>query len=589
MRLPPLLAFLPFAAASVSRLNRDFYRFLAARRGAWFAVRLFSAHLLFLFCSGARYLYARFSRQALRVGVFLVCALLSQWHKGAYRSELVDFDEAGHFVTGLVMRDYMLHGLLKPPLAFARDYYTHYPMLALGHWPPVFYVAQALWMIVFPATRNSVLVMMALLAAMLAEWTYLLLRGRYGSVGAWCGSLTLLALPGVMTFDAEIMTEIPQALLLLGATVALGKYFDRGEAMPALQFGAWSAAALLAKGSGLALAAVPVIGVALTGRWRLLRSVWFWAPALIVLLVAGPWYLLAPEALYQNTTLLGGPRLAVRRLQFPPMLWTPQFGWTISALACAGLVITLVRAIRGVRFDGGQASAVGLVIGASVFPFFFAVWENRHQIEAAPAFILLAAGGLSSLGSLLPWRASPRTSAAILIGGAAVTLAWNVAFTPVQPELGYRRLVQAIMRADGEPIESILILSDGQGEGAFITELAQLDARPGRFILRSSKILYQLILTRKGGRRRYFFETQTQLDQLLANVPLQLVVLDRVRLPNDPHEELLSRTLSASPDVWRAWLPVGFDQQFLVFRRRNQSRLGPQARDRLASLQRPNY
>jgi hypothetical protein len=92
------------------------------------------------------------------------------------------------------LRDYILHGLGKSPLAFARNYYAHYPKLAIGHWPPVFYVAQALWIIMFPATRNSVLVMMALVTAMLA---------------AWCGSLALLALPGVMASDGKIMTEIP--------------------------------------------------------------------------------------------------------------------------------------------------------------------------------------------------------------------------------------------------------------------------------------------------------------------------------------------------------------------------------------------
>jgi glycosyltransferase involved in cell wall biosynthesis len=64
MRLPPLLAFLPIGAAAVAWLNRDFYRFLAARRGAGFTVRLFPMHLLFFFYSGAGYLYARFGRRA---------------------------------------------------------------------------------------------------------------------------------------------------------------------------------------------------------------------------------------------------------------------------------------------------------------------------------------------------------------------------------------------------------------------------------------------------------------------------------------------------------------------------------------------
>jgi glycosyltransferase involved in cell wall biosynthesis len=584
IRFPQLLAFLPCAVAGVAWLNRDFYRFLAARRGVWFALRMFPVHLLFFFYSGAGYLYARYGWQVLRVVVFLVCALASQWHTGAYRTEAVHPDEPGHFVTGLMIHDYVLYGRAKPPLAFARDYYAHYPKLSLGHWPPMFYLAQALWMIVFPATRNSVLVMMALVAAMLAEGTYALLFPRYGSVAAWCGSLALLSLPGVMASDARIMTEIPQALLMFGAMVAIGKYLDRAGAVPALKVGVWSAAALLTKGSSLALAPVPVIGVALTGRWRLLRSPWFWAPALIVLLVAGPWYLLAPDALHQKVMMLGGPGLAVKRLHFPPMLWVPQFGWAVSVLACAGLFTTLVRVIRGVRLDSVLASAFAFAFCASVFPFLFMVWENRHQIEAAPAFILLAAAGLSALSSMLPWQVSPRTRSAILIGGVAVNLVWNVAVIPVQPELGYRRLAQAIRSAGGEPIESVLILSDALGEGALIAELAQLEVRPPYFVLRSSKFLAHSTWM---GRRSYFFETQAQLEQLLAGVPLQLVVLDQARIPHDPHADLLSKMLSTSPDVWEEWRPAGIGSQFLAFRRRDQRRLEPQARDRLTALQRP--
>jgi hypothetical protein len=66
LRLSALLPFVPIAAAAVAWLNRDFYRFLAKRRGTGFAVRMFPIHLLFFFYSGAGYLYARFGLRQLR-------------------------------------------------------------------------------------------------------------------------------------------------------------------------------------------------------------------------------------------------------------------------------------------------------------------------------------------------------------------------------------------------------------------------------------------------------------------------------------------------------------------------------------------
>src|SRR5258708_23859140 len=63
-------------------------------------------------------------------------------------------DEAAHYVTALMVRDYLLHGLSQPPVAFAENYYMHYPRVAFGHWPPVFYILLACWMTVFSDSRT---------------------------------------------------------------------------------------------------------------------------------------------------------------------------------------------------------------------------------------------------------------------------------------------------------------------------------------------------------------------------------------------------------------------------------------------------
>ncbi len=53
--LVPALA----ALAAVLVLNRDFYRFLACRRGAAFALASIPLHLLYFVCSGIGFVYAR--------------------------------------------------------------------------------------------------------------------------------------------------------------------------------------------------------------------------------------------------------------------------------------------------------------------------------------------------------------------------------------------------------------------------------------------------------------------------------------------------------------------------------------------------
>ena len=52
-------------------------------------------------------------------------------------------------MTGLMVRDYIAAGFPDSPFRFAENYYLHYPKVAIGHWPPVFYSIQAAWMLIF--------------------------------------------------------------------------------------------------------------------------------------------------------------------------------------------------------------------------------------------------------------------------------------------------------------------------------------------------------------------------------------------------------------------------------------------------------
>src|SRR6478609_2194767 len=81
-------------------------------------------------------------------GFAIVCAL--QWQHRAYVADLsANPDEAAHFVTGLMARAYLLDFPWRAPMPFAQGFYDSYPKVAIGHWPPLFYLAQAVWMAPF--------------------------------------------------------------------------------------------------------------------------------------------------------------------------------------------------------------------------------------------------------------------------------------------------------------------------------------------------------------------------------------------------------------------------------------------------------
>ena len=131
--------------------------------------------------------------------LYFAIAVAFQWRGGAYTSELGEHaDEAAHYVTGLMVHDYIvsLASLeFTAPLEYAKRYYEHYPKVALGHWPPVFYMLQAAWAFIFSSHRLSVMVLLALLAAALSAQMFYVTEREFSTPIAVTAGLTVVANP----------------------------------------------------------------------------------------------------------------------------------------------------------------------------------------------------------------------------------------------------------------------------------------------------------------------------------------------------------------------------------------------------------
>ncbi|WP_411705294.1 ArnT family glycosyltransferase, partial [Edaphovirga cremea] len=221
----------------------------------------------------------------------LVVTLLLQWASGAYSSAFgAEPDESSHYVTGVMVRDYIVRGLPGNPVTFAKDFYLHYPRVAFGIWPPLFNVFSGLWMLPFGTGRISVLFLLAALTAIWSFIFYKVARPVLGRPGAMVSALLLVFLPTTQKSTSAVMVEIPVAVMMLLAMGAYARYLERERTADAFKFGLYAAVALLVKYNAMALALLPPLCVVITGRYYLWRSRNFWLPAAVVLLVAGPWY-----------------------------------------------------------------------------------------------------------------------------------------------------------------------------------------------------------------------------------------------------------------------------------------------------------
>lgn len=187
----------------------------------------------------------------------LLALLLARFLQIHTRADQASFgaypDEPAHYLSGLMVRDYIAHGFPGSPVRYAINYYLHVPYFGIGHWPPLFYVVEGFWMIVFGQSRVSVLWLIASVTALLAATIFLVARRFVSTPAAVSAGLLFCLLPQVQWNNNLVMTDTSIALLGLWATLWLGRYLKTNRTLFALGFGILAGLTILTKYTGLYL------------------------------------------------------------------------------------------------------------------------------------------------------------------------------------------------------------------------------------------------------------------------------------------------------------------------------------------------
>ena len=405
------------------------------------------------------------------------CAL--SWATGGLSPSLLNPDEGGHYVNALFLGDWLRAGL-PSPLAFAKEYYAHFPRLTIGHWPPGWYMLEAPVFAALrpsPAAAVSLSAVVAGLPAVVPAWGFAQLdRPRLGLALA----AAYLLLPTVVDAGRFILLDQPVALVVGLAGIAWRRASQEPSWPRLLLFGALAAFAPLVKGNGALVALIPAIDIALTGRWDLLRRPALWMAGLLALLVVAPWYWLSFAIAADGFNYAPGPAYAALALRFnAAALWTE--------IGPGGLALVLTGAIAALRAPPLEQRLARLALAVMLATLLFqslvpVALEPRYLSPLLPWAVMLA-----GLGLLLLARHARARVAALLLSAAA--LAWPAAALArlqPKPDLGAPTLVADLTRTGG----IWLVDARAGGEGAIIAQAAWADGERHRiWIARASQWL----------------------------------------------------------------------------------------------------
>jgi Dolichyl-phosphate-mannose-protein mannosyltransferase len=461
-----------------------------------------------------------------------VCALLwmlavvLQWKSGAFAVELSgNPDESAHYITGLMIRDYIASGHFSRPMTYAEQYYAHYPKVAFGMWPPFFHIVEALWTLIFSAGKVSVLSLMALITAGTGTSIYYVFRRRYWRLAALAGGAVFVLMPLVQVSTSAVMADGLVALLDLLATISLVRYLERERTRAAVVFGVFAALSVATKANGVALVLLPVFTIALARRWHLLRARGLYYAAGIILVFGAPWPALSYWLIERS---MGGEAVTVSVIAgtagaYLRVLWA-ALGSGLSLFCIVGVAAFLVELSRK-HIDFTLAGSLALLLSVWAYHSLIGNGSDRYMVGALPPALILAAAGFEwAVRRILP-HAIPLSVRAAALGALAVGVfvaqSWAV---PRKPYQGFDQPAHFLLTTPEFAAGNFLVISDARGEGAFITEVAMHDRRPGHLVLRSTKVMASTNWYGNVYRMRY--RNSRQMCDFLDRAPIDAVLLD---------------------------------------------------------------
>jgi hypothetical protein len=492
-----------------------------------------------------------------RLGVYLALTVVLQVLSGTYSSELSHFpDEPAHVLATLMIRDYVASGFHAPPMQYAENYYLHYPKVALGMWPPLYYTMAALWTLVVGCNRTTLLLYAALQAALLALALYLLARRIFNEQISFLLGIVLLCIPLVQYGASMFMLDDAVSAWEILALVLLTRYFDHPDSKwAAALFGLCTALGMLIKGNANYLVFVPPVLILLTGNWAILRKPGLYIAALIVLLLGIPWqvltFLLLKSAL---PMFVMTPAFVWSRVSGYFLILRDSLGAPIFAFALLGVAVELIDVIRHRRVRTDKRSITVLGAMALLFAIFgiqspapFVGPEERYMTAEMPLLLLFSVIGIYWIAERLPGKT---ISVSRKVAGIAfvllVTFALQTWRIPPRPPLGFRAAVDRLIK---DPAEVILVISDSFGEGAAIGEYALKDVRPQHIILRGSKVMsvnpwdptvYKPLL-----------HNAEEVKNFLDSIPVDAVIIDNSQALWPQDRAKVEEVIQAEGSKWR--------------------------------------
>jgi hypothetical protein len=476
---------------------------------------------------------------ALAIGAFFLL------FSGAWSAGFSGADEPAHFLNSWFVSLYGREALGQNPMAYATEFYLHYPKISIGHWPPAYYALVSPIFFLLPATPKVALALNLFVSALPGAGVAWLLS-RLGARGlAVAGAILWAIAPLALEGQAFFMLDQPLTACATGATILWILYAERRTWLRILVFAALAAGAILIKGNGWLVGLVPVFHILLTGRWDLVRLVKSWVGGGLALGIVIPWYVLTAGIAADGFNYQPGIAYALEALGVNlRALWD-----NLTPIGLGLALFGLWAETRNRHADPRRWSIVAACLSLLLATLFLqsaipADLDPRYVDPALPGLVVLAMLGFGHLLNRL--GAPARKPIALLL--AVVLAAPGASHIATREGKADLRLEEAAALA--RPAEVWLIDGGSGAEGAYIAALAVRDPKLQGYSVRASKLLADSDFM--GHAYRLKFATPEAAAAELRRFGFAgVVIVQRYGMEAFPHTAQLRAALGRSGSAYR--------------------------------------
>jgi len=454
------------------------------------------------------------------------------WKTQAHLAGFSGADESSHFLNGVFVNEYLRAHFPGNAMAFAVDYYIHYPKISIGHWPPAYYGLLGLIFFILPATPVAAMTVNLLVSALPAA----AVAGMLATFGGWRLALAGALIYGVtpLVLEGYLLFMLDQALaaVTIAAMLVWIAYVNRQTWARALTFAFLFTLAVLIKGNGWLLVFVPLFYLLITGAWRVLAALPLYVAFALAALVVVPWYWLTSGISADGFNYQAGFAYAWGALQ--ANLHT--LGGNLSVVAAPLIGIALLHSHRQRHLTPLQwqivAGCLSLILATLALQSLVPVdIVDRYLAPALPAVVVLAVFGIQNLFSFARAPGTYRRLVPVMAVAAGMVMAApGIAFfVRSHQKVDLRTdVVAPLISAASHSGEPHIALVDGTAgaEGGFIAEMAIRDSHLQHYTVRASKLFADSNFM--GSSYRLKFSTSRQALTALQRLGVAHVVLIRL-------------------------------------------------------------